>query len=210
MRRLETIGACGSAESVLGQDAALQPSRGGHVSPHPLTSLPHTTTDHRATTHRATLSPSPTIAGYADVPPVSASPPGPWGSPASHAPLTSEAGGSGTMDSKLQVVRDFVLGLVTLGGAETEQVFSDTRRCGGEDCGVDVGVAGLEAGASDTEEPHRVPIHVQPVSDEVLVGDMIRGDEEDSGGHGPEGELRADLDKIGSVFDTQVVAAYEE
>ncbi|GBG68677.1 hypothetical protein CBR_g3218 [Chara braunii] len=121
MRRLETIGAGGnqeSVEAVLGQDAALQPSGGGHVSPHPPTSLPHTTTDRPAATHHATVSPSPTIMGHVDVAPVSESPPGPCGSPVSHAPLTSKAGGSGTMDSKSQVVRDVVLGDIAPGGAE--------------------------------------------------------------------------------------------
>ncbi|GBG80283.1 hypothetical protein CBR_g30650 [Chara braunii] len=157
MRRLETIGACGdhkSAEAVLRQDAALQPSGGGHVSPHPPTSLPHTITDRPGATHHSTLSPSPTIMGHADVAPVSASPSGPCGSHVSHAPLTSEAGGSGTVDSESQVMCDVVA-------------------------------------PGDIEEPHKVPIDIQPVSDEVPAGDMTRGDQEELGGHGEEGKARA-------------------
>ncbi|GBG86274.1 hypothetical protein CBR_g41268 [Chara braunii] len=102
-RRLETIGAGGDAdnvEAVLGEDVASQPLGGGYVSPDPLTPLPYTITDRPAAMHHATPSPSPTLTGHAVVPPVSASPPVPFGSPVSHAPLTSEAGGSGMMDSE--------------------------------------------------------------------------------------------------------------
>ncbi|GBG82373.1 hypothetical protein CBR_g34748 [Chara braunii] len=192
MRRLETIGADGDqeiVEAVLGGDAVLQPSGGGPISPHPPTSLPHMTPDRPAATHHATLPPSPIIMGHADVPPVSASPPGPCGSSASHAPVTSEAGGSGTMDSESQVVCDVVLGLMAPRGAEVEQMLQTQR--------------------SHTV-PYRVPIHVQPISDEVPIGDMTRGDVEEPGGHGAEGKSRADLHTTGSASDTQVVVAYEE
>ncbi|GBG89974.1 hypothetical protein CBR_g50064 [Chara braunii] len=90
------------------------------------------------------------------------------------------------------------------GGAEVEQVFSH------EDRRVDVGAEGVEVDVADTEEPHRVPIHVQPISDEVHIGDMTRGDVEESGGHEAEGKGRVDLHTTSSTFETQVVAAYEE
>ncbi|GBG81904.1 hypothetical protein CBR_g34087 [Chara braunii] len=188
--RADTSGDHDNAEVVTGPDAALQPSGD--------------------TTHHATLSPSLAVTGHADVPPVSASPPAPCGSrsvpcgsPASQAPLTLGAGGSCTMDSESDVVRDVVLGLMAAAGAEVEQVFSH------EEHGVDTRATQcLEADGADTEEPHRVPIHVQPVEGEVPVSDTRQGDEE-SRGHGAQGEPREDLHTVRSLSDTQVVRGGE-